>query len=368
MFFNGSVMGDFPSRIVAAALREDSLAGYQPRAASHYRDRLRARAQETITNTFAIDRYYKVGYAQTFNFDLQHALPHHLIAEIGYLGTKGTGLDVQRLPNRAAPGSPLTAEERRQIGNAVGFTYDTSQGHSIFHAAQVRMTRRFVKGVSANLLYQFAKSIDNVSNFGGGGVTVAQNDRDLHAERGVSSFDQRHSLTANYVLTSPVGEFGVMRNSKVKAAFLRNWTLSGNFTAAAGTPLTARVLGNLANSGGTGAIGSGRADASGEPINGGNYPFFNLHAYMIPPSGRYGNAGRNTVPGPNRFFTNASFGRTFKLSSDNKKNTDLRIDAANLLNNVSFTNVYTVINSTNYGLPAGTLPMRSVNMTFRYRF
>ena len=75
-------------------------------------------AAQEITNTFAISRSYRVGYAQTWNLSLQENLPYNMVLELGYLGTKGTRLDVQRLPNRATPGSPLTSEQRRAIGNA----------------------------------------------------------------------------------------------------------------------------------------------------------------------------------------------------------------------------------------------------------
>jgi hypothetical protein len=296
---------------------------------------------------------------------VQGNLPHALVLDVGYLGTKGTRLDVQRQPNRAAPGSPLTAEQRRQIGNATGFTFDTSQGNSIYHALQVRFMRRFQKGVSANLQYNWSKSIDNVSTYGGGGVVVAQNDRDLHAERGLSSFDARHSLTSSFVFTSPVGEYGLLRGNGWKTKALANWTLSGAVTASSGTPLTARVLGNLANSGGTGAVGSGRADASGLPVQGGR--FFNLAAYTIPPPGRFGNAGRNTIPGPGRFFLNANFGRSFRLG-DGRRTVELRIDGNNLLNNVSYTGIGTVVNAINYGLPTAAMPMRSMTSTLRFKF
>jgi len=112
--------------------------------------------------------------------------------ELGYLGTKGTRLDLQRLPKRAAAGSPADSEARQLLGNAVGFTYDTSQANSIFHAAQARLTRRFAKGLSVNTLYTYVRSIDNASSIGGGGDgTVAQDDRNLAAERGLYSFDLR---------------------------------------------------------------------------------------------------------------------------------------------------------------------------------
>ena len=77
------------------------------------------------------------------------------------------------------------------IGNASGFNYESSDGNSIYHAATARLTRRFRRGFSANGSYTFGKSIDNTSTFGGSGNTVAQDDRNLHLERGLSSFDRR---------------------------------------------------------------------------------------------------------------------------------------------------------------------------------
>lgn len=366
IFYNGSIYNEFPTRMASQPpfAKTASVSTSNARRLT-LQNGFAAMPSKTITNTFAVDRYYETGYAQTFNFSIQQGLPHALVMDIGYLGTKGTRLDVQRLPNRAMPGSPLTAEQRRQIGNAVGFTFDTSCGNSIFHALQVRLMRRYMHGISGNLMYQWAKSIDNVSTYGGGGVVVAQNDRDLRAERGVSSFDQRHSVTATYTLDSPVGENGMLRGGGWKMKALANWSLSGSVTAATGTPLTARVLGNLANSGGTGVIGSGRADASGLPVSGGR--FFNLAAFTIPPSGRFGNSGRNTIPGPFRFSMNASFGRAFRLG-DGRRVIEFRVDAYNWANHVSYTSVGTVVNALTYGLPLGAQGMRSLTSTLRVKF
>ena len=213
---------------------------------------------KTITNTFAVDANYRTMYAQTWNVGLQSELPGSLVAEINYLGTKGTRLDIQEMPNQAAPGSILTAEQRLAIANATGFTYDTPIGNSIYHSLQARLNRRFRRGLFFNLQYTFAKSIDNSSTLGGAGNTVAQNFYDLAAERGLSSFDRRHSLTLNYVMASPVGETSrLLANQKVLVAALKDWTLSGAVTAQTGTPLTARVLGNQSDIAGTGTIGSG---------------------------------------------------------------------------------------------------------------
>ncbi len=307
-----------------------------------------------ITNTFAVDPNYLIGYAQTWTGSVQHELPRAIVLELGYLGTKGTRLDIQRLPNRAAPGSPLTAEQRRLIGNAVGFTWESSDGNSIYHAMQLRVIRRFRRGVSLNAFYTFAKSIDNSSTFGGAGNTVAQDDKNLRAERGLSSFDQRHLLTLSSVFSSP----------QTKSRLWQNWTMTGGLNAASGTPFTARVLGNLSDSSGTGAVGSGRADATGLPVSGGE--FFNLSAFTIPTGGRFGDAGRNTITGPSQFTLNASIGRYFPLGE--RRRVEFRIDATNIANHVNYTNLSTIVNASNYGLPSAAGAMRTIQASLRLRF
>ena len=61
---------------------------------------------------------------------------------------------------------------------------------------------RFRRGIAGNVQYTWAKSIDNVSSFGGGGgAVVALYDDNLSLERGLSSFDVRHTLQAGWVWT-----------------------------------------------------------------------------------------------------------------------------------------------------------------------
>src|SRR5260370_30476545 len=112
-------------------------------------------------------------YAHTGNVGFQTEVPGACVGEVSYVGTKGTRLDIQEMPNQAAPGSVLTAEQRLAIGNATGFTYDTPIGNSIYHSLQTRLNRRFRRNLSGTLLYTFAKSIDNSSTLGGAGNSVS---------------------------------------------------------------------------------------------------------------------------------------------------------------------------------------------------
>lgn len=320
-----------------------------------------AGSSKQINNTYAVDRYYTVGYAQTWNFAVQQELPHSLILEVGYLGTKGTHLDLQRMPNRAASGSPLTSEQRRQIANASGFTFDSSDGNSIYHAGQVRFTRRFRSGVAVNALYTYAKSIDNASTLGGGGAVVAQNDQDLAAERGLSSFDRRHNLSLSYMLSSSSSGAAQPRNF-----LIRDWQTSGSITIRSGSPFTATVLGNRSDAGGSGAVGSARADATGLPVTLAD-DFFNPAAFSVPLPGFYGNAARNTIPGPTLFAMNMSVGRTIRFG-ETRRSMDLRVEASNVLNNVTITRIGTTVNSLNYGLALDAASMRSISLNLRFRF
>jgi hypothetical protein len=366
LFFNGSIYNQFPSRLAAQPpFANTATINTSAARVLTIQNGFATAPSQTITNTYAVDRGYRVGYAQTWNASIAQPLGRSWVTEIGYLATKGTRLDIQRLPNRAAPGSPLTAEQRRQIGNAVGFTFDSSEGNSISHAGQARLTRRFSRGVSSNLTYTYGKSIDNASTFGGGGATVAQNDKDLAAERGRSSFDQRHALSLNYVLNSPVSENArVIQLKGLPLLLMKEWSLSGGVTASSGTPLTARVLGNQADTGGTGSVGSGRADATGLAIDAAT-GFFNLAAFAVPAAG-FGNAGRNTIDGPNRFSMNLSLARSFRI--DERRRLEFRADSNNFLNHVSYTGLGTVVNALNYGLPTSAAVMRTVTMTMRLRF
>jgi len=308
-----------------------------------------------------VARDYGVGYAQTWNLNIQQNLTRTWVLDLGYLGTKGTRLDVQRVPNQ------MTSEGVRKIANASAFTFDSSDGQSIYHAGQVRLMRRFRRGFSTNLLYTWAKSIDNVSSFGGGQGVVAQDYENLAAERGLSSFDKRHNLTAMFMISSPVGDgsSSVQLNGWARR-LLEEWTFNGNITLGSSTPFTAKVAGTSSDAGGSGVVGSARADATGESVTAGS-GFFNRAAFSVPASGTFGNAARNTIPGPRQFSVNMSLGRSFSLPGERRR-VEFRAEAQNVFNNVNYTGLSTTVNSSEYGRATSAGSMRSVSLSMRLRF
>jgi hypothetical protein len=365
IYYNGSVYSQFGSQLAAQPPFATTANLTTTDGPLTLQNGFPAVLSQTIANTFAVDKDYKPGYAQSWNASIQESLGRSWVIEIAYNGTKGTDLDVLRLPNRAPLGSPLNTPNLRLIPNASAFTFDSSIGNSIYNSGQVRFTRRFARGTSFTLLYTLSKAIDDTSTLGGGPV---QDDQNLRAERALSTFDQRHNLRLNYNFQSPIPA----SRSGFTANMLRGWTIGGTLTATSGTPFTATVTGDTS---GTGFTGTSRAQATASPVTSGS-GFFNLAAFTVPAPGTYGDAARDTIPGISNFSLTASFFRSFRL--DDRRRLEFRIDTTNPLNHVSITQINTTVGSVtqnglivpniNYGVPTGASGMRTVTATVRLNF
>jgi hypothetical protein len=319
-----------------------------------------AAANQTLTNTYAIETNYRIGYAQSWNLTVQHDLPFSFFGTAGYLGTKGTRLDQQFIPNSVAPGATESALPH-------SFIYETSGGNSIYHAAQFQLNRRFHSGVMAHGSYQFSKSIDNAGTGGRGqgNTPVAQDWLDLAAERALSSFDARHNLSMQVQYSTGMGMSGGTLVSGWKGALMKDWTVSGNISLRSGTPFTATVGGNRSQVGGTAVSNTVRASATGLPVEVTGM-LFNTGAFTEPVAGEWGNAGRNTIPGPTTFSLDGSLGRVFRIGE--RRNIDLQVQAQNVLNRVTVTSWGTVLGASGYGLATGAAGMRKITVNLRFRF
>ena len=313
-----------------------------------------------LTNTYAIDPNYRIGYAQTWNFTVQSDLKFGLFGTAGYLGTKGTRLDQQFLPNSVAPGLPESIYPH-------GYIYETSNGNSTYHAAQFQLNRRMRSGLMANASYQFSKSIDNAGTGGRGqgGTPIAQNWLDLSAERALSSFDARHNLNLQFMYSTGMGRSGGSLLNGWKGALLKDWNLMTNINLHSGNPLTAIAAAAGRRCPAPRSAVPLRADATGLPIDATGMSF-NTAAFATPLGGNMGHRGRNTIPGPAVFSLNGSVGRVFRFGE--RRSVDLQLQAQNILNRVTITNWGTTIGSANYGLATTASGMRKMTASVRFRF
>jgi hypothetical protein len=237
----------------------------------------------------------------------------------------------------------------------------TSNGNSTREAGQFQLRRRMHNGVTASVLYVYSKSFDDaiLGGRGQGGSLIAQDWLHLNAERGPSNFDQRHVVTVQAQYSTGVGVHGGALLRGWKGTAFKGWTMVTQITTGSGLPETPNYIQAIQ---GTGAIGV-RPDPTGQSLY--TAPagrFLNPAAFAAPLPGFWGTAGRNSIVGPGVFTLNASAARTFH------ENLDLRLDATNALNHVTFTSWNAVASSSQFGLPMAANSMRSVQATLRWRF
>jgi hypothetical protein len=312
---------------------------------------------DLLTNTRAVDPNYIIGYAQIWQLAIQNDLGRGLVGSLTLNHTKGTHLDQQFLPNSLPPGSSAIST------GPSGYIYQQTYGNSTFNSAMFNLNRRFRNGIAGNISYMWSKAIDN----GGIGTLVAQDWRNLSLERGLSNFDARHTVNAQWQYSSGVGRRNGALANGVKGALLKDWTFTNTITIRTGSPLTASAGGNRSVVSGTGVSGPVRANATGIPLDPATPGYgFNVLAFAAPAAGEWGTAGRNVIPGPMIFSLNGSIGRVFRLGE--RKNIDLRFDVTNALNHVTITNWGTTLNSSTFGLPTTAAAMRRMNATLRFRF
>ena len=322
----------------------------------------------TVTNNFAVDPNYRLGYVQVWNVDVQRELRGSIVMNVDYNGSKGTRLDTERAI---------------LIAGLQPFTFESSAGNSVLHAGSLRFRKRLSKGIGLSASYVYSKSIDDASSIGGGGVVVAQNAFDIAADRGLSSFDQRHKFTGNWTYDFPFGDNRRFAQKGALSHILGGWQYSGDFTVASGLPYTIRVLGGTLDIQ-RGVSGSLRANiVPGQALTVSSpttREWFNTTAFCQPETTTtnpapacvnpgdttFGDAGRNILEGPGQVTLDMSLNKTITIKEF--RALDLRITANNVFNTVQFTSLGTAVNSTTFGEVTGTGNMRRVTVQARFRF
>ena len=319
-----------------------------------------------VANTFAVDPNFRLPAVQTWNFSWQQTLPASFFLSLGYAGSRGTGLELLRAPNRFIHG-------QTQISDTAEFLYMTAGASSAFHGLQILAMRRMRSGFSLNAQYEFGKSLDNASALAGGSRLVAQNDSDLDSEWGRSNIDQRHRLRLGWFWELPFGERNRwLRGSSVGNKILRNWFVTGTFNANSGGPFTARVLGNQINNSGSASQASERASSTGLPISlpsseRSSLEWFNTSAFQLPDAETFGDAGRNTIDGPGSWTVDLNLARSIPLRNEGQRIL-IVMTSSNIFNHINFVGLDTVVNSRGFGQVTSVALTRRIQLSFRFMF
>jgi hypothetical protein len=212
--------------------------------------------------------------------------------------------------------------------------------HSNYHALLLNVERHFQNNFAVMANYSFSKAMDISSQpkETGQSITIPADPR---FDYGPADYDRRHVLNASTVWIIPVPH-----GNRLMHAALGGWehTMIVNYTG--GYPFS--VLSGQDNAL-TGTANQRANSVSGQAVTlSGNRStaartaeWFNTAAFVVNPTGTYGDTGRNAYRGPG--YTDFDMGLMKHFQLKDRLNTTFRFEAFN------------VFNHTNLGQPNNTV-------------
>ncbi|HJZ95504.1 MAG TPA: TonB-dependent receptor [Candidatus Solibacter sp.] len=270
----------------------------------------------------AIDRHRKDLYYENWDFVVQHEIAHDFVGQISYIGGEGHHLFDRYTINLI---NPVTGT--RPLAGFGSFGLKRNDGNNNFHALQVSLQRRFVRGLLFQTQYAWAHGITDAS-IGSGESVALQNMACRACDRSSSNIDVRHVITMNGVYQLPFA-----RQNRL----LGGWEIAGIASARTGLPVNVTVSRTAA------ALPDGNTSnqrpnlVPGVPIyatdrNINNW--FNAGAFSAPANGTWGNLGRYIANGPGAFEIDSSLQKRFRVTE--RVRLIFRAAAFNLLNHPEF--------------------------------
>ncbi len=345
---------------------------------------------------FTVARDHRDAYMQDWNLGVQYELRPGWVLDVGYVGSKGTRLLIERDLNQ-----PLPGPGPRPYPAFASFRHIESNGASSYNSLQARTEWRLRSGLEFLTSYTWSKSIDDASALV---VTLSepafpQDSHNVRANRSLSTFHTAHRLSQNAIFDLPFGEDGRWMKSATgwKKDLLSDWKVGGILTVQSGRPFTInRAIPQSATSADFGVFD--RPDAIADPYAAGPVlanpdpachatvsaggraadrvhspaAWFNPCAFAAPSTPRFGTAGRNSIIGP-------AFGNFDLLISKNmflgkkQRRLELRAEFFNLSNHANFDIPDRIFDSPTFGAVLssnafGSKPSRQIQLGLKYIF
>jgi hypothetical protein len=306
---------------------------------------------------FGVDRNVGSGYSQQWNFTIQKTLGRNWNIEAGYLGSKnthlglpesnlnqlpandlalGAGLTVKvpnpfygQLPSSSSLGQP-TITQQQLLRAFPRFTnvalFRDNVADSEYEAFQVKLEKRFSRGLTFTAAYTFSKLIDDASTyfsqtiFTGPTLTTIGAADAFHRklERDVSSGDIPKVFSAGWVYRIP-------RLWKISG-----WEVAGIVRIQAGDAVPVTQATNTLSAFGYAVQ---RPNRIGNPNNFANRSaaeWFDKSAFVTAGQFSIGSSSRNPVRGPGLQEADLMLGKAFRISE--RVNFEFRAEAFNVCN------------------------------------
>ncbi len=295
---------------------------------------------------------WKNSYSSQWNFQIQHQLTKASTLSVGYVGSSTSRVPIQVPFNLAlfpAPGpiQPRQPYQDMTSPTAVStFSVIQSISRSNYNALQAKFDQRFSDGLFFITAFTWSKNID-IGCVDYWEACNIQNPYNLNSNRSVSDLNVPLVFTFSPGYELPFGKGKPYLNSGGPAAWiLGNWQLNGIFSARSGLPYTPTINFDNANVGG----GSQRPEVVGNvsPANPTLAEYFNTSALVLPTAYTYGDAGRNSLRGPDFWNFDFSVFRNFNFTESWRL--QFRSEFFNIFNHTNFANPGATLGNPGYGV------------------
>lgn len=311
----------------------------------------------------------------SWTFKLEQKISSNTSLSVGYIGSHGyhemlstdvneplpTVCGASNCPAGLAAGTLyIPTGAKLPNPNLANTTTWLSEGISSYNALQVDVNRRFANGFQLRGTYTFSKSLDDgsawntsVGTNAPGFVMFPLNPK---LDYGLSATDVPHLVVVNGTYELPFGRgkpFG-SGLSGFRGKLVGGWSVTSILTLQSGFPFTPQLGFNPSNNGDTRnpVRPSVNPAFTGDVILGSPNEYFNPNAFIVPPTGTYGNLGRDTLRGPDLAELDLSALKNTALSE--RVNLQFRAEFFNILNHANFATPNTVVYSSASTIPNPT--------------
>jgi outer membrane receptor protein involved in Fe transport len=305
-----------------------------------------------------------------WNFGIQHELLPNLLLEVGYAGNRGV-----RLPNRWDANQarqdpdllhPTSVQSRRPYQNVGFVSGNTSNAWSNYNAMNVRVERRYSKGLTILGSYTWSKAMALYARDGLCCFTI-MDINNLRMNYGPSN-DYTHNAVISYLYEFPFGRGKAFLGNAhgLTNLLLGGWQLNGitTFRSGAALSLTSPVSNNRGN----------RASNRPDRIGNGNLPtsqrtvehWFDATSFRDPLAGAYGNSGEGILRGPGLTNWDISIFKNVMLRE--RSTLQFRSEMFNAFNYVNLNNPSTNTGDARFGRISGAAAARQIQMGIKLVF
>lgn len=270
-------------------------------------------------------------YSMQWNFFIQRQVMDDMTMDVGYVGStskKQIGYAPFNAALRPGPGAITPRRLVPEFGDLDG---GRNQYNGTYNSLQVKLLKRFSRGMQFNMNYTWQKALDGQSSLAEWKI---QDPFNLRADYSRSSWDVRQVFNFSYVYELPFGKgrrFGGGMSGAANA-ILGGWSLEGITRLESGPPVNVIIRSDVSNTG----RHTQRPNVVGDPNTGPKTPeaWVNASAFETPAPFTFGNAGNYISEADGIVSIDIAFQKLFQVTESNA--IELRVEVFNVPNHANF--------------------------------